>query len=136
MLEDSSICVKLADDRGGIYGPAVWDLGMTTQGLPLQILGLLTLIHLRWLRLLPLRLNPCSILAIFGSALSACNDIPFLVQVLLETADRLHIWTQITLPSVTLPHLASPEYDVFSNLLIEHFRLQVSELSLLLNIII
>jgi hypothetical protein len=70
MLEDPSICTKLADDGGGIYGPAIRDLSVTTQGVALQVLGLLTMIHLRWLGLLPQQLNLCSILAIFSSALA------------------------------------------------------------------
>ena len=126
MLEDPSICTKLTDDGDGIYGPAIRDLGVTTQGLPLQVLGLLTIIHLRWLSLLPRQLNPCSILAIFGSALTACNDVSFVGQVLPDTAERLRTWTKVTSPCVTIPPFSSPEYDVFSNILIEHFRMQVS----------
>ena len=131
MLEDSSICTKLADDGDGIYGPAIRDLGVTTQGLPLHVLGLLTIVHLRWLSLLPRQLNPCSVLAIFGSALTACSDISFIGQVLPDTAARLRTWTQVTSPSVTIPRLTSPEYDVFSNIVTEHFRMQVSYIVLL-----
>ena len=126
MLEDPSICNKLTDDGDGIYGPTIRDLGVTTQGLPLQVLRLLTIVHLRWFSLLPQQLNPCSILAVFGSALTQCDDIAFIRQVLPDTAERLCTWTKITSPSVTIPPFSSPEYDVFSNILIEHFRIQVS----------
>jgi hypothetical protein len=88
-------------------------------------------VHLRWLSLLPRQLNPCSVLAIFGSTLTACSDISFIGRVLPDTAARLRTWTQVTSPSVTIPRLTSPEYDVFSNIVTEHFRMQVSYIVLL-----
>jgi hypothetical protein len=125
---------KLADDGGGVYGPVIRDLGVTSQGLELQLLGILVLLHIQWMHSLPSSLSPCAIMSIFDEPLTRCSHLPWLKEVLPDTAQQLQVWENVIATSpLLIPDIGSIQYLIFSQLVIEHLRMQVCYVMVLMD---
>jgi hypothetical protein len=65
MFKEVSVFRKLSDEGSGYYGSIISDFASTTRAHELRVAGFLTLLHLYWTGLLPLRISPCVVLATF-----------------------------------------------------------------------
>jgi hypothetical protein len=75
---------------------------------------------------LPNSLSPCAVMAIFDDPLTRCSHLPWLQEVLPDTARQLQIWKSITATSpLVIPDIMTVQYLVISHLVTEHLRMQV-----------
>jgi hypothetical protein len=128
MFKDMSIFRKLSDAVSGYYGPAISDFTSASRAHELRVAGFLTLLHLCWTGLLPLRISPCVILATFlGNGLAGVYSPNFLEHVLPETALRLKLWDDhvASSPLFTIPVLQNRDTAALQSLIINHLGLQI-----------
>ena len=128
MFKEASIFRKLSDEASGYYGPIISDFASTTRAHELRVAGFLTLLHLCWTGLLPLRISPCVVLATFlNDGLAGICSPDFLENVLPETASRLKLWDDhvASSPLFTIPVLQNQNTVMLQSIIINHLGLKV-----------